>query len=250
MNYKILNRSILKWLALITMFIDHIGAVFGLETFETWGVAWLYFTFRTIGRLSFPIFAFFVAEGWYYTKNKKKYVLLLMIFAFISQPIYYFALNQNFFDFNILLTFLLSVLVMYILDTVRKNSSFSFMYYTFVFAIGIIVVALTLMRMPISYGVYGVFLPVVFYAFNHNEAKNSKIIMWIIAFLLMLAYWGLNFVALDKTLFSSYIDLFSIFALVLLFLYNGQKGKGAPKYLFYVFYPAHILILFLISILI
>ncbi len=250
MKLKCLNRSVLKWIALVTMLIDHIGAVLGLETFAGWGLEWLYYLLRTIGRLSFPIFAFFIAEGYYYTKNKTRYVLLLLVFAIISQPIYYFALNQNLFDFNILFTFLLSILVMFIVDISRKNPNYSFMYYTFIFAIGIITVALSLMGMPISYGVYGVFLPVVFYAFNHSTSKYAKTYMWVIAFLIMVLYWGLSYLMLDKTVFNSYIDLFAVLSLVLLYFYNGQKGKGAPKYLFYIFYPAHILVLFLIKLLI
>ena len=250
MKVKILNRSALKWIALITMFIDHIGAVIGQQAFYDVGLLWLYFVLRSVGRLSFPIFAFFIAEGWYYTHNRKKYVLLLLVFAIISQPIYYFALNQNLFDFNILFTFLISILVMQIIDLSRKNSNFSFMYYTFIVSIGVIVFALSLMRMPISYGVYGVFLPVVFYCLNHSDSRYSKLFMWILALVLMLLYWLLSFLVLDMSSFSSYIDLFAILALGLLLLYNGEKGKGAPKYLFYVFYPAHILVLFILKLII
>ena len=99
------SRSVLKWIALITMLIDHIGAIIGYATFSSWQIPWLYDVLRVIGRLSFPIFAFFIAEGWHYTKNRKKYFLLLLIFAIISQPIYYFALNTSVFALNILFTF-------------------------------------------------------------------------------------------------------------------------------------------------
>ena len=92
---KLFNRSFLKWLALITMLIDHIGAVIGEEVFTSWNLLWLYQLLRTIGRISFPIFAFFIAEGWYYTSNKKRYTLLISLFALISQPIYYFAITNT-----------------------------------------------------------------------------------------------------------------------------------------------------------
>lgn len=73
MKIKILNRSTLKWIALIAMLIDHIAAILGEACFANWNLDWVYTTFRIVGRLAFPIFAFFIAEGWYYTKNKKKY---------------------------------------------------------------------------------------------------------------------------------------------------------------------------------
>ena len=250
MRTKFLSRSALKWIALVTMLIDHIGAIFGAQFYQSLGLYWLYVVLRIIGRLSFPIFAFFIAEGWYYTKNKKRYALLLSIFAVISQPIYYFALNQYTFEFNILFTFLISIALMCILDIARKYPNYSFMYYTFMVAIGVIVFALLLMGLSISYGVYGVFLPVVFYAFNHSEKRYAKVVMWVVAFLLMIAYWLLWFLLSDMAQISSYISLFSVLSLPLLMLYNGQKGKGAPKYLFYVFYPTHILIIFLISLLV
>ncbi len=231
------------------MLVDHIGAIFGVQFYENLGISWLYVVLRIIGRLSFPIFAFFVAEGWYYTKNKKRYILLLTIFAIISQPIYYFALNQYLFDFNILFTFLISIGLMCILDMARKYPNYSFMYYTFMFAIGVIVFSLSLMGIPISYGVYGVFLPVVFYAFNHSTVRYAKVLMWAISFLLMVFYWLITFVMLDFYQLSSYISLFALLSLPLLMCYNGEKGKGAPKYLFYIFYPAHILIIFLVSLL-
>ena len=59
-----MNRNVLKIIALITMLIDHIGCIFFPNII----------VFRVIGRLSYPIFAMFIAEGYYYTKSRKKYV--------------------------------------------------------------------------------------------------------------------------------------------------------------------------------
>ncbi len=246
MKYKLLSRSALKWIALITMFIDHIGAILGSDFFQNNGIYWLYLTMRTIGRLSFPIFAFFVAQGWLFTKNKKRYVLLILLFAVLSQPIYYFALNQNIFDFNILFTFLLSIVIFYFIDKIREDKTMTPLYCALVFSILIVVIMLSLMKMPISYGVYGVILPVVFYIFSNRET-NFKCYVWLIAFVLIFAYWLSMFLFLDKAQFSSYVDIFALLSLPLLLLYNGKKGKGAPKYLFYVFYPSHILVIYLIT---
>lgn len=110
---KILNRNHLKLIALITMIIDHIGAILFPEIE----------IFRIIGRLSFPIYAFFIAEGWHYTKNRTKYTITIALFAIITQPIYYFAINQS--GLNILFTFLLSISLMYLIDKCStKNIEF------------------------------------------------------------------------------------------------------------------------------
>ena len=69
----------LKLIAIITMTLDHIGIFFLLPP--------TYYLFRIIGRLSFPIFAFLIAEGFNYTKNIKKYLVRLLIFSIISEPI-------------------------------------------------------------------------------------------------------------------------------------------------------------------
>ena len=311
-----LSRSVLKWIALITMLIDHIGAVIGYTTFEAWNLGWLYLTLRTIGRISFPLFAFFIAEGWYYTRNRKRYALTLLAFAIISQPIYYFALNENLFDLNILFTFLFAFAVFYIIDQIKKDKSMLLVYATLIIAIFVLIFVLTGLGITVSYGFYGVLLPTVFYLFNHmqpsiktniknlsitneeitenskethllsntqNSSKASnalfsdkatenlknteksekideksqkipllaqnfniyKVIMWIIAAVLMVVYWLESFLFSDMNLFMYYYPLFALLALPLLMLYNGQKGKNSPKWLFYIFYPAHLLIIYL-----
>ena len=77
---KVLNSEAVKIIALVTMLIDHIGYImYGhIDT----GV---YNVLRGIGRISFPLFAFLIAEGFFYTKDGKKYLLRIMSFAFISE---------------------------------------------------------------------------------------------------------------------------------------------------------------------
>ena len=74
-NNRIINASVLKWIAVITMLIDHVGVVFFPE----------YSIIRWIGRISFPLFAFLICEGYRHTSNIWKYFLRLGIFAIISE---------------------------------------------------------------------------------------------------------------------------------------------------------------------
>ena len=250
MQYKILSRSALKWIALITMLIDHIGAIIGSTVFESWQLGWLYDTLRTIGRVSFPIFAFFIAEGWFYTHSKKKYFFTLLIFAIITQPIYYFALNINLFDLNILFTFLLAICVFYFIDLIKQDKSLSFVYVTLIIALAVLVFVLDALGITVNYGLYGVFLPVVFYIFYHANWRYSKLVMFLIVAIMMILDWLTRFLFVSQITFNAFIDLFPLLSIPLLLLYNGQKGRYSPKWLFYIFYPAHILIIFLFTLLI
>ena len=247
MQTKILSRSSLKYIALITMLIDHIGAIFGLSFYQGLGISWLYYLFRTIGRISFPIFAFFIAEGWFYTSNKLRYFLTLLLFALISQPAYYFALNSSVFSLNILFTFILSLVMCYIVDLIKKDLSLSVVYVILMFAVSLIVVVLNAIKAPISYGLYGVFLSVLFYIFYHSNIKKG--IMWVAIAVAIILYCLPFFLANPKNSYDAYINLFALLSLPLIYLYNGQKGKHSPKWLFYIFYPAHITLLYLITLL-
>ena len=86
----------------------------------------------------------------------------------------------------------------------------------------------------IDYGLLGVLLPTIFYMFRDNHIK------YLISTIA---------IAIFSVLFST-IQLFSIISIVLLYMYNGEKGKLNLKYAFYVVYPAHMILLYLISLLI
>mgnify|MGYP002581591684 FL=1 len=87
---KIFSNFDLKILAIITMTIDHIGAIIypNIDAF------------RIIGRISFPIFCFLLVEGFKHTHNRFRYFIRLLLFAIITQPIYDYAFNNH--ELNIL----------------------------------------------------------------------------------------------------------------------------------------------------
>lgn len=250
MKFKGLDRTSLKWIALVTMLIDHLGAVLGEEFYISLGVPWLYSVFRCVGRLSFPIFAFFIAEGWHYTRSKKRYFLTMLILAVISQPIYYFALNTNLFAFNIFFTFLVSLTVMFLIDKIRQNKSLAIFNGFLIFVILVLTICMTIIDIPVVYGIYGVLLSVIFYLFNHLNKKWAKSLMFSLSALLMILYWLVHILLAESIEFNSFVSLFALLSIPILMLYNGEKGKRSLKGLFYSFYPAHLLVLYLISLLI
>lgn len=243
-----LTRTSLKYIALICMLIDHIGAIIGREFFVSTNLLWLYYVFRIIGRIAFPIFAFFLSVGWQRTSNKKKYVLTILLFAIITQPIYYFALNTSVFSLNILFTFLVSILVFYLTDLSRKYKDMRFLYIIFIAVILLSIFAFETLGIVFDYGIYGVLICTIFYLFYDSKIKYSRLVMWILFSLITIIYCSINLIS--NFIFDSVLQIFSLLSIILLVFYRGENGKKTSKYLFYIFYPAHILVIYLISLLI
>ena len=113
----------LKLIALTTMFIDHIGAVFFPQVT----------LLRVIGRISFPLYAFLIAEGCRYTRNRGRYALGLGVFALISEIPYDLALHPEFLEYglwgqnflfqtNIFYTMFFAVAGIHIFEVLRRRS--------------------------------------------------------------------------------------------------------------------------------
>ena len=214
-----LSGNQLKLIALITMTIDHIGAYLLPQ----------YRILRIIGRISMPIYAFLIAEGCHYTKNKFKYLGLMAGLALVCQLVFYFvkgSLKQC-----ILVTFSLSIILIYALKYVEKQKNALSCLLFFLALAGVYWVSIKLPgHLPgfsIDYGLKGILLPVFI---SMGVTKSQK---------LLGAAVGMCFLALGSTL-----QWYSLAALPLLALYSGLRGKGNYKYLFYIYYPLHLVVLY------
>lgn len=196
----------LKMIALITMILDHIGLF--------WNINWL----RLIGRLSFPIYCFLISKGVKKTRDIKKYMIRILVFAVISQCIWqYIGINT----LDILFTYFLFIQIIYFIK--NKNNIMA----SIVFLISILVCPI------LDYGFYGFVLLFMFY---YIEDKYVRL-------LLMLAT-NLYFIKIEL------LDIISIFSIVSVFLISKyDKPKYYKKYkkyntLFYWIYPLHLIIIF------
>jgi hypothetical protein len=233
-----MNATTLKNYGIITMTIDHIGVY--LVSSKTM----LYLILRSIGRLSFPVFAFMVAEGLRHTKNKKRYALRLTLFAVLIELFLiflFFMTKQNY----TILWFLGEgevvnviwplVFGMYALMLIKRS------YHLSPFVIFIMYLAFML---NIPYGMYGILLIIVFGLFEKFEYR---------LFLATCLALGYAYLPIIIPFFDYFplrqLQLISVFTVMLLYFYNGLRGKGS-KWFFYLYYPLHIGILFLIQIII
>ena len=205
------------------MACDHIG-------YAIWGN----FSFlNLIGRIAFPIFAFQITEGFIHTKNLKKYIRKLLIFACISQiPFMLFLskFSENIFTLNIFFTLILGLIAIYM----YKKTSNKVLAFIYILLFGILAEFAN-----VDYGMYGIFLIFLFYIF-----KDKKILMSISVILLTIAKYIpsiLTYAFMHSTFYLCI--LFTCLSLIFICLYNKKEGPKL-KYLFYVFYPLHLILLY------
>ena len=214
---RFLTGNALKILAAIFMTIDHIGMILFPHML----------ILRIIGRLAMPIYAFMIAEGCKYTRNKGKYFGMVFGLGTVCQIVYY--LFDGSLYFSILITFSLSILTIYALQEMQmKNTTWSCL----VFLLTVSAVWVLNLVFTIDYGFWGCMLP-VFAALPHKTKYDRNPVS---LFLL-----GLGLLLLSTDIGG--IQIFSLAALPLLYAYNGKRGTMNLKYFFYIFYPTHLVVL-------
>lgn len=226
-----LSASVLKVIAITAMLIDHTSVVFISQSLNLW---------RTIGRLGFPIFAFFIAEGAGRTKNIYKYMLRLGVFALVSEVPFNLAFRGSFFapDYqNVFFTLLLGLTAIWAFQLLDKAG----LGFLSVFTTGLF--ALTAYLLKTDYDATGVI--VIFLFFIVMRLPKIPRAIGIIA-----VCCSLTLIIYNDSLAYNPAEEFAAAAAVPLILYNGQKGFKMNKYFFYAFYPGHILILWLLSLII
>ncbi|MBO5305557.1 MAG: hypothetical protein J6B12_02220 [Clostridia bacterium] len=229
------SGNALKIIAAFFMVIDHVGVIF----FP--GVA----IFRILGRISFPIFAFMIAEGCAYTKNQLRYFLSIFVLGVGRQIVYYLYDGDK--DMGILITFSLSILVVYAMQYLKDallapRRNFVKQGLALLLFVGAVLgVYFLCQKLDIDYGFCGCMTPALASVFRKPHKALSPRWerldkRWL--HVLMLGV-GLVLVALEKGGRQPY----SLLALPILLLYSGKRGTWRMKYFFYVFYPVHLLLL-------
>lgn len=211
----------LKLLAVIAMTIDHIGA------YLFPGVLWM----RLAGRLAFPIFAFMVGEGARHTRNLRRYLLTMAVSALVCQTVST-VFRRDLYQ-CILVTFTLSLGLIFLIRNAEEKQTVPARLWAIcglgaVFAICKIL-PLKLPGFDVDYGLFGILAPVVVYL-----AKDR---------LRGIFYLGICLAAIaEGTLWIQWLSLLTI---PLLLLYNGSRGKTKMKWFFYLYYPAHLVVIYL-----
>lgn len=235
----------------MTSFWLHIFAMVCMLLDHMWGLSIVQNDiFTCIGRIAFPIFAFMIVEGYFKTSNLKKYVLRLFIFALLSEiPFNLMVGGRVFYPVaqNVLWTFLISIGLIWLMEKVKdKNIFFRALMLIVVIFLGFILGLATFC----DYHHAGIFMVLVFYFFHNKK--------WYNLILQIICLWYINAEILGGfeyvlTLFGQEVHILrqsiAMLFLIPIWLYNGKQGyyNKYIKYLYYSFYPCHILLLWVIA---
>ena len=209
-----LDTNFLKMIAIFAMTLDHVGKVLFPDIM----------ILQIIGRIAFPIFAYSIVVGCLYTHNFKNYIIRLSLFAIISLPIYALRVSTTFQEYlqnlgiwNIFFTLILGALAVKALEHKKW--------------FGLIGVLLIVSLFNFDYGINGVATMLIFYIFRQKP----------------LFYILINGMLLSTPLlFGGDIQWFAVLALMPI-IFKTHFNIKINKYFFYIYYPAHLLIIYLLG---
>ena len=233
-----MSRNALKIIACVSMLIDHIGYILLPE------VAFL----RYIGRLAMPIFAFFIGEGCLYTRDRKRYFTRIFSLGVVCQLFYVgeyiFTKSSNPFYLNILFTFSASVVLCSAFinsfgENGKKKKGKESLMLGLILAFFVVLCSLNergVIPLEFDYGFGGIVLP-VFAAVTKQRKKKLAVFAA-----------GLFLVVITKNYSDPMWTVCALASIIPLCFYNGKAGERNLQKAFYLFYPVHLGVLYLISV--
>ena len=222
-NVKLkIHQNTLKLIAIVAMTLDHVAVIL-IPYYKL-----SYIIFRIIGRITFPILIYIMVEGYKYTRSKLNYAIKLALFAVIAQVPFMLSFNTT--ELNAIFSILLGLI-------------FLIIYKSNINKVIKVLLIILILRLSVfcSYGMIGIVLAFVFFI-NYKD-KNMTAIWYSIVMIIELI---INYIMFDKETIIIQLGLF--LPLILLNLYNGKrKDKPLFKYSIYIYYPLHLLILYVIK---
>lgn len=204
------------------MIIDHYGAIFHSNID----------IYRILGRLAFPIYSFLLVEGYFHTKDVKKYIKRLFIFALISEiPFDYAFYNKlSFMHQNIFFTLSIGLIAIYFLDNKEGKYNFSKQ-------LILVIAGLLALLLSVDYNFIGIIYILSFY-FTRNYAKTKRLSK--VTLTLFIA----------NLLFTSALQQFSLLAIPIIYFYNGELGPKNKilQISFYAAYPLHLIVFYILKV--
>lgn len=211
-----IDRSVLKWIAVLTMVIDHVGAI--LFPDQIW--------MRVIGRVAFPVYAYCLAEGFRYTSDYRRYLGRLALFAILSEipfDLAFYGVPFSFAHQNVFFTLTLGLILLWVLERCREQ--------LLLCAGAFVVLCFLAQALHMDYGAGGLLMVFAFYLARQGTSP------WI--------GWGI-FVFINLFGYAGGVQWAAILALLPIGLYSGKAGKRKQRF-FYWIYPLHLLLLWIIE---
>lgn len=266
-----MSNAVLKNIAYLTMLTDHFFAIVFTEIMkryaaagnETDGLRQVYSAGRAIGRIAFVLFAYLAVEGFIHTRSRKKYLLRLGTFAFVSEVPFDLAFSKKIIDWNsqnVFFTLFLGVLVLTIwewgannIHMLKRRRGQRDLYWYVCVAVfdavrvgAVILCCVAAFCMRTDYKYMGVLLIFGFYL-THERGLFLKIA--VAGFVMLFGMWSVNCLKYADVYSTMYLfrfsmrEMYGLAAFVPIALYDGRIGRQLPKAVCYGFYPVHLLVL-------
>ena len=240
----------LKVIALLSMTIDHVGVLMFCDAA----------VLRVLGRLAFPIFAYFLSEGCHYTHDKRRYLASLVIVGVLCQVVYGLAMGSL--EQSIMTTLALGAVTVFACQEAASRGTWLGWLLLFLalaldeFACNFLPVLLPDSDYRVDYGLAGVLLPALCHLprlMSAPDARNSAPVpdaRTLRRRTLACCTLGVVLVAIQTTGPLAWVQWFGLAAIPLLATYDGTRGRWHMKYFFYAYYPLHLAAIYAISLVI
>lgn len=231
---KGLNSNQIKFIAIIAMTIDHVTWLL----FPGFQKIWWVMALHVIGRLTAPIMWFFMAEGFHYTRNVKKYILRLFVFAVISHFAFNFAggipfIPNGMFNMTSVMWSLAWSVVLMVIFTTEKLTKWAKI---------VLIILICFITFPSDWSTVAAMCPVFLYLHRDDFKKQSlTLLIW------TAIYASVYFIFMDKP--YGILQMATLLSLPILKQYNGERGQWkGMKWFFYLYYPAHLIVIGIIRV--
>lgn len=217
---QVLNGAQLKFIAMFSMLADHVNKALVYPYINGSGMLLLSDVLEVVGRIAYPLFLFFLVEGFFKTRSRARYLAQLLGFAVISEIPFNLFVSRTFFDpncNNILFTFAMALVTIWSIDALKNKLPRAAWYP--ISAVIMAVMCIAAMLGGVDYEYHAILGGCFFYFFHRMHP-----------------------VSIPFAFASMYKEPWSLLGFALTLTYNGQRGRQ-NKWLGYVFYPAHLLAL-------
>ncbi len=226
---QVLNGAQLKYMAFLSMLLDHVNNSMITPYLDGKGpLLHVSNVLSILGRVAFPLFMFFLVEGFFKTRSRKKYLINLLIFALLSEVPFDLFTSRELFNKNwnnIMFTLALSLITIWIVDEMKgrlAKKSKALWYGASVLVVA--AMCAVAMFFSLDYDYHAIIVAYLFYLFYEKPLYGA----------------ALGYLSIIK-------ELYSVLGFAATLTYNGERGKQY-KWLNYAFYPVHLLILGLLRV--
>lgn len=236
-----MSRDAMKYVAMVTMFVNHVANIFLVPG------TFLCEFLKDVGYFTMPVMCYFLVEGFYYTRSRRRYGMRLAVFAAVSELPFCLAFTQgtvlSFVGMNMIFTLLLCFGILWVVESPWSKAVQFFV--------------VLLLMVCSQWSDWPWMAPVMTLLFYWARGSKKRVVQAFLAgmalFLLdsLLAVWGVYTPAAALAWSIGRVSGMALAAVAICMLYNGKRakrGRTFSKWFFYVFYPAHLLVLGLVRV--